>query len=285
MQKLEKAALDLGKSTAFSASEVAAGFQVLAQAGYDANTTVELTSKIINLAGAEMISFDKAAQITTDTIAQFGLSTNDVSTVINKFVTIGAASKTNVSELGEALSKVGAVANSAGYDLDEMLAALGSMAEAGTRGSEAGVALSGAIAQLLKPTDAAAQYLKDLNVMVMDGTGQMRPFNTIIKELSESGVTTAQMFEIFGREAGKYVVSMLNSTEAISRFQNILSGPLLDAPKMAGVQMEGLTGTWEQFGDAVSERRRLVLVNGRKGHRHSNRWICCGVLSQIRSIR
>src|SRR5690606_32264387 len=62
---LEKTALELGKSTVFSSSQVAEAMQYLAMAGFNANDTITAMPGLLNLAAAGQTELGIAADITS----------------------------------------------------------------------------------------------------------------------------------------------------------------------------------------------------------------------------
>ena len=165
-EKLSQAAKDAGSSTRFSASEAAEALNYLALAGYDANKSIEVMPKVLNLAAAGGLDLAYASDLVTDSMSALGLGAEDLDTFMDQMAKTSQKSNTSVQQLGEAILVCAGTASMTGQDLDKVNTALGVMADNGIKGAEGGTHLRNVLLSLSAPTDKGAAQLKKLGVEV-----------------------------------------------------------------------------------------------------------------------
>ena len=74
---LEEQAKELGKSTSYSAIQVAEGMESLASAGFEANEIYAAMPGLLNLAASDNIDLASAAEIAAAAVNGFGLVAGD----------------------------------------------------------------------------------------------------------------------------------------------------------------------------------------------------------------
>lgn len=135
-QKLEKAALDMGKTTQFSASEASEALNYLALAGYDAEGAVEQLPGVLNLAAAGGLELGYASDLLTDSMSALGLESHEADGFIDQLAKTSQKSNTDVSQLGEAILTVGGTAKSLSGGTVELNTQLGILADNGIKGAK-----------------------------------------------------------------------------------------------------------------------------------------------------
>ena len=248
-KKLEQAALDMGATTQFSASEASEALNYLALAGYDVEKSVSTLPTVLNLAAAGGLELGYASDVMTDAMSALGLETSQAEGFVDQLAKTSQKSNTSVGQLGEAILTVGGTAKVLAGGTNEMNTALGILADNGIKGAEGGTALRNVILSLSAPTDKAAKTMKELGLEVFDAQGNMRPLNEIFKDLDGTlstmtqGEQTQVLSELFNKVDLKSVNALLaNSGE---RF-NELSGYIADsdgaAAAMADTMNNNLSG-------------------------------------------
>ena len=121
MEKLTTKAEEMGRKTAFSASQAADGLNILAMSGYDASTSIDMVENVLNLAAAGGLSLAQSASYVSGSMKGFVAEAmnfadaTEASAYYSDMIAKGATlANTNVSQLGEALSQASAAANSYG---------------------------------------------------------------------------------------------------------------------------------------------------------------------------
>ena len=198
MDRLSEQSREMGRTTVHSATEAARGQAFLAQAGFDVNEVLEALPATLALATAGELDLASAADIASNVLSGFRLETEQTARVADVLASIASKTNTNISQMGEALSKAAPAAAAAGWSLEETAAAIGRLSDAGIQGEEAGTVLKTMLARLAAPTGKLAELMTEVGVNVTDATGKMLPLNDIIAQLAPHADNTGLMFELLG---------------------------------------------------------------------------------------
>lgn len=186
IDNLRKFALEMGSTTAFSASEAADALNYMALAGYDADTSMKMLPNVLNLAAAGGIELARASDMVTDAQTALGLSLDETTIMVDQMAKTASTTNTSVEQLGDAILTIGGTAQYMSGGTEELSAVLGVLADNGIKGSEAGTHLRNMLLKLSSPTDDGAAALKELGVAVFDDTGKMRSFADIFGDLQSN---------------------------------------------------------------------------------------------------
>ena len=190
--KLREFAMEMGATTAFSASQSADALNYMALAGYDAETSMNMLPNVLNLAAAGGIELAAASDMVTNAQSALGLSLDETSELVDKMAAASSKSNTSVQQLGDAILAIGGTAKDLAGGTTELSTALGILADNGIQGAEGGTHLRNIILSLGSPTDTAAKALKQLGVDVFDAEGKMRPLNETFGDLNDALSTMSQ---------------------------------------------------------------------------------------------
>lgn len=194
-------AKELGRTTSFTAIEVAKLMTELGRAGFKPDQINAMTGAVMNMARATGTDATLASGIMAATIRQFNLEATDAARVADVLTLAANATFNSVEGLGESLKYAGPVAAELGMSLEDTVAILGTLGNVGIQGSEAGTALrrlgviSAATGEKLKAT---------FNISNVDAAGKLKPLVQIMGEIGKSldGVGAAEkvakMNEAFG---------------------------------------------------------------------------------------
>ena len=271
--KLRQAAIDLGASTAWSATESAEAMRYLGMAGLDTNEILEATPQMLNLASAGAMDLGTAADIATNVLTGFNLEISDLAHVSDVLAKAAASSNTSVEQLGYAMAYVGPVASSAGLSIEETTAAIQIMSDAGIQGTMAGTALRGALSSLLSPTKQATDILATYGLTAADVDPQVHSLAEIIDTLGAVGISTGDAMTLFGDRAGPAMLTLIRSGgDGIRDYTRALEACDGAAQQMAETMKGGIGGTLEEmegaieslsiaFGDLIAEAL-LPVIHG-----------------------
>lgn len=196
---LRNFAQEMGRTTAFSATQSADALNYMALAGYDAETSMAMLPNVLNLAAAGSIDLARASDMITDTQTAFGISLERTSLLVDEMAKAASTGNTSVEQLGDAFLTVGGLAaelNGGMVTLDdgtevavdgiqELEIALTAMANAGIKGSEAGTHMRNMLLKLSSPTSDGAVALEAMGVAVFDAEGNMRSLSDVFGDLSD----------------------------------------------------------------------------------------------------
>lgn len=247
---LRQKALDLGRSTVFSAREVAQGMSFLAQAGLNTAEILETVQSSLDLAAAGAIDLSRAADITTNVMQAFGLEASETGRVTDVLAKTFARTNTDIEQLADAMKLAAPVANKLGISVEELSSALGFLGDAGLQGTIAGTSLNQAFQSLLTNTPKTQAALERLGVGIKDSiTGEMRPLHDILIDLEESAKTFGSSLEFitqvvaaFGTRGSRSIASLIGRGEELRDFTARVH-EVGFAAAIAEKQMDGLHGS------------------------------------------
>lgn len=209
---------DLGRSTKFTAQEVAEAQMYQAMAGMKTNEVLEMTPKLLKMSIAAGSDFAQTSDIVTDNLTAFGMSLKDSDRLMDVMVATSNNANTNVQMLGEAYKYVAATSrNFESFENVNIL--LGVLADNGIKSGQAGRNLAEIYRRLANPSKQVGNALKDLNIQLYDQQGKFRGIKAISDELKKATANLTQeernryLTLIAGGEGMKILASIMGTTE------------------------------------------------------------------------
>ena len=204
-ERLEQAALAMGKATTKTATESAEALGYMALAGWSVDDSLEALEPVLRLSEATQMDLARCSDLTTDSMSALGLSVDS----LGEYLDICTAANNNANTTAEALMEAfigcGGAAKTVGADLTDMATALGVLANNGTKGSEAGTALNAMLVRI-SSKDTAIKAMHELGVSAFDASGEFIGLNEVLVQLSDamSGLTTEQQTAYMSDIAGTH---------------------------------------------------------------------------------
>jgi TP901 family phage tail tape measure protein len=186
MQTLTDAALHMGESIGFSATEVADAEIELVKAGISVKDIMggALVGSL-TLAAAGQISVADATEIATIAMTQFGLAGKDIPHVADLLAAGADKALGGVSELGWALKTGGLVAHQFGMSLDDTVGTLALFAQNGLMGEAAGTDLRQMLLKLAAPSKTASADMEKLGMTLYDSQGHFVGITSLAGQLHD----------------------------------------------------------------------------------------------------
>lgn len=255
---LRDAALEMGQTTAFTATEAAEALNYMALAGYDADTSISMLPNVLNLAAAGGIELGSASDMITDSQTALGLSLEETSSLVDQMAKTASISNTSVEQLGEAILTVGGTASYMSGGTEQIVMVLGALADASIKGEEGGTKLRNLLLSLAAPTDNASKALNDLGVSLFDAEGNVRDFAEFFPELNAalSTLTDEEQLEALNTIFNSRDIAAVNALLGTSAEKwEELAAEIAEAEGaaelMAATQLDNLTGDVILFGSAL----------------------------------
>lgn len=251
-------AMDMGASTAFSATEAADALNYMALAGYNSEEAMTALPTVLNLAASGGIDLASASDMVTDAQSALGLSMEESAELVDKMAKTASKSNTSVSQLGSAILTIGGTAKNLAGGTTELATALGILADNGVKGAEGGTALRNIVLSLSAPTEKAAAVMDSLGVSAYDSLGNLRPLkdtftdlNNSLSQLTQEEQTNA-LNNIFNKVDLKSVSALLaNTGERFDELSGYIDNAAGAAQEMASVQLDNLEGDITLFKSAL----------------------------------
>lgn len=268
-QKLEAAALEMGKKTTKTATEASEALGYMALAGWDVDTSISALEPVLRLSEATSMDLATCSDLVTDSMSALGLTVNDLSGYLDVACKANNKSNQTAQQLMEAYIGCGGVMNNLGVDVEDSATALGVLANRGIEGSEAGNKLNTVMINLTSGTGQAGEMMKKLGISAFDSEGKfiglqetLELVNNATKDLTEEERNAA-----LAAIGGKTQIDTLNdllaglntTTEDGQTEWQALSDELRNADgammEMAGKVTDTLPGAMAVFGSAVDDAK------------------------------
>lgn len=263
--RLQEKAKEMGRTTAFSATEAAEAFEYMAMAGWKTDDMLNSIEGVMNLAAASGESLGTVSDIVTDAMTAFGLAadgmTDGVSNATHFADVLAAASSnanTNVGMMGETFKYVAPLAGSLGFSVEDTAAAIGLMANAGIKGSQAGTALRSLFTRLTKPTKEVQGAMDALGLSITNSDGSMKSLEQITGDLRQafSGLGEAEKAQVAaalaGQEAMSGLLAIVNASDAdYGKLTSAINGANGAAAGMADTMLDNVGGAKKIFASAM----------------------------------
>lgn len=202
--KLTETAKTLGRTTSWTAAQVASGMVALGRMGFDSSEIDASISSVMNLARATGTEIPVATDIAGNTLRQFGLEASEMARVCNVMTTTANRSAQTLEDLGEAMKYAAPIAKTANLSLEDTALLLGQLANFGIKGSMAGTSVRNMLTQL---ADKSIQKeLRDsLGVVALDAEGNLRNLVDVVEEIgvAAQSLPNADQLAIFDKLFGK----------------------------------------------------------------------------------
>ena len=266
--RLRDFAQEMGRTTAFSATQAADALNYMALAGYDADTSMQMLPTVLDLAAAGGMDLAQASDMVTDAQSALGLTIEETTTMVDQMAKASSKSNTSVSQLGEAFLTIGATARNMKGGTAELATVLGVLADNGIKGAEGGTHLRNMILSLQNPTKDSAAIMQQLGLKVYDSSGNMRSMVDIVAELRDktAGMDQASrdaiVSGIFNKTDLAAVNALLGTTD--ERFEELtqsITNADGAAKAMAETQLDNLAGDITLFQSAL-EGAKIAISDG-----------------------
>lgn len=208
---------DLGRSTKFTAQEVAEAQMYQAMAGMKTNEVLEMTPKLLKMSIAAGSDFAQTSDIVTDNLTAFGMSLKDSDRLMDVMVATSNNANTNVQMLGESYKYVAATSRNF-ESFEDVNILLGVLADNGIKSGQAGRNLAEIYRRLANPSKQVGNALKDLNIQLYDQQGHFRGLKALSDDLkiATAGLTQEErnryLTIIAGGEGMKILDSLMGTT-------------------------------------------------------------------------
>jgi len=245
---------ELGRSTRFTAQEVAQAQMYQAMAGMKTNEVLEMTPKLLKLSIASGEDLASTSDLLTDNISAFGLKLQDADRFMDVMAATANNTNTSIAELGEAYKYVASTSKNF-ESLEETNIILGLLADSGLKGSIAGRNLAAIYARLSKTTPDMDKALKKVGITLYDNNGKFKGLRKIIEELKPK---LASMSE----EQRNYFLATIAGTEGLKVMNNLL-GTSKEGIEKAENAIKNATGATDRFAKEMSDNTKDKIAQFR----------------------
>ena len=234
---------ELGRSTRFTAQEVAQAQMYQAMAGMKTNEVLEMTPKLLKLSIASGEDLASTSDILTDNLTAFGLKLQDADHFMDVMAATANNTNTSIAGLGEAYKYVASTSRSF-ESMEEVNIILGTLANNSIKGGQAGRLLGGVYTRLAKATPDMEKAMKKVGISLYDNKGKFKGLRKIIDEMKP---VLARMTE----EQRNYFLTTIAGTEGMRVFSVLLGTTKEDMEKTENA-IKNANGATDKMAEEMS---------------------------------
>ena len=234
---------ELGRSTRFTAQEVAQAQMYQAMAGMKTNEVLEMTPKLLKLSIASGEDLASTSDILTDNLTAFGLKLQDADHFMDVMAATANNTNTSIAGLGEAYKYVASTSRNF-ESMEEVNIILGTLANNSIKGGQAGRLLGGVYTRLAKATPDMEKAMKKVGISLYDNKGKFKGLRKIVDEMKP---VLARMTE----EQRNYFLTTIAGTEGMRVFSVLLGTTKEDMEKTENA-IKNANGATDKFTKEMS---------------------------------
>ena len=250
---LNKTAQELGRSTFFTAQQVAALQLNFSKLGFTASEVLQAQEAALFTATATGEDLARTATVIGSTIRGFGLDARDSARVSDVMAASFTSSALTLEKFQTSMTKVSPVAKLLGMDLEETTAVMGVLTDAGIEASIAGTSLRNIF---LKLGDPSSDLAKSIGFTVNSGEDMVREF----RRMRDEGVNVEKMLEVVDVRQVAAISTMIEHIDKIELQTEAFRNSAGAAEEMANIVGDSLQGATLRFQSAL-DGLRIVLVD------------------------
>ncbi len=260
IKTLEVQALELGRSTKFTATESANAMETLAKAGFNTQEILKATPAVLSAAAASGLEIAEVADHMSNVLKGLELGMDQSARVANVLALASARTNSSIGSLGESMKNVAATASDLNLPLEEVVASVALLQDVGLDASVAGSAFNTMLTKMAAPSAGMVKKMKKLGISFKDANGDMLPFNQVLEQLNTASKKVGGNFdkvaflsELVGLRGQKAAskLSKLFETGKLEKLTKELKEAEGVAEKMAVLRMSTVQGSMTLLGSAV----------------------------------
>lgn len=278
-QALREQALELGRTTQFTAKQAASSQENLARAGYKTVDILNMMPAVLSMAAADGMELAQSAEIIAGTLKGYEgvLKSSDAMRVADMLTYISANSRTNVAEAGPGMISMSGSAKMLKIEPERLSAYMAVMANQGIKGQEAATTLDRVFARLSRQPKEVAEALSKYKIAYQTRGGDFRALEDIVKELytkTAKGGTASQrkaFANVFGANFGSNMILFTQgvmSGDFATQYQGQRESSQGTSQNMAMIRNDTLKGditslssAWEGFMNRVGQPLEATARN------------------------
>jgi TP901 family phage tail tape measure protein len=240
-QKLSQTAEDLGRSTFFTATQVAELQTNYAKLGFTTKEILQAQEATLLLATATGSDLARAAIVAGAAVRGFGLDASETGRVTDVMTLAFASSALDIEKWQTSMTKVAPIAAGMNIPLEETAAIMGVLTDAGIEASIAGTSMRNIFLQMKNPASKLSQFL---GFTVRSSEDLAKAMDKLSKA---SGDTLDGLVKV--RQVAAFNV-MVKGAERVEKLTQKLIDAEGAAKRMADIVGDNLEGATKRFNSA-----------------------------------
>lgn len=246
-------AKELGRTTSFTAAQVAELQTELGKAGFSPDQILQQTPSILDLSRATDTDTATAAGIAASALRQFNLEATETQRIADGLTATANGTFNTLESIGEALKYAGPVFEQFNISFEESLALVGALGNIGIQGSMAGTTLK----NLELRAASMPQQFEKIGVSTMDAAGNLRNLLDILEDLDQAtkSMGTGQRAEILNRLMGVRSITggakLSGDTGSVKALLAMIEGSTGRASRTSQEMDAGIGGAFRRLMSAI----------------------------------
>lgn len=259
-EAIRSSARELGRTTVYTASEVAEGYEITAKAGWSPAEMLSGMGGLLSLASAAGEDLSTVTEIASDTMTAFGVSYDQTQRFADVLSKVAVMTTTDVAQMGDTFQYVAPLAGTLGYQIEDVAAAMGIMASRSIKGSMAGTSIRNILTNLAAPTKNVTEAMEALGISLEHDDGRAKTFRETMADMRAAFAPLSETeqaeraFQIAGKRGMSGLLALVNASDADydAMFEALdhVSGA---ADEMAKIKLDNLAGDIQLMKDAWSD--------------------------------
>jgi len=241
--KLSKTSQDLGRSTFFTAQQVAELQTNFGKLGFSTKEILNAQEATLDLATATDSDLARAAIVAGAAVRGFSLDAKETTRVADVMAVAFTSSALDIEKFQTSMTKVSPIAAGANISLEATTAVMGTLTDAGIEASIAGTSLRNIF---LKMQDPASDLSKHLGFTVNSSEDLQKALDI----LNEEGLSNAEMMQLVDLRQVAAFQTMINGSKNISDLTFELEQGTGAAGEMADIVGDNLEGAFKRLTSA-----------------------------------
>jgi len=251
--KLSKSAQDLGRSTFFTAQQVAELQTNYGKLGFTTEEILKAQEATLQLATATDSDLARAAIVAGSAVRGFGLDASETQRVVDVMAVAFTSSALDIEKFQTSMTKVAPIAKSAGFSIEDTTAIMSQLADSGIEASIAGTSLRNI---LLKMQDPNSDLVKSFGKTI-HSLDELVP---ALSKFSKEGGSLAEIMEVVDLRQAAAFEQMITSRERTIALRDALEGASGAAEEMARIVGDTLEGSFKRA-ESATQGLQIALID------------------------
>jgi TP901 family phage tail tape measure protein len=234
-KKLTNTAQQLGRSTFFTASQVAELQVNFGKLGFSTQEILNAQEATLMLATATQSDLGRAAIVAGAAVRGFGLDAIETQRVVDVMAVAFTSSALDIEKFQTSMTKVAPISAAAGISIESTTAVMGTLTDAGIEASIAGTSLRNIFLKMQDPASDLSQHLG----FTVENTADLEKALT---QLNNEGLSNAEMMQLVDLRQVAAFQTMVSGADSVLDLTDALEDANGEAQKMADIMADTLQG-------------------------------------------
>ena len=241
---LSKTAKELGRSTFFTAQQVAELQTNFGKLGFSTQEILDAQEATLLLATATDTDLGRAAVVAGASVRGFGLAATETQRIVDVMAVAFRSTQLDIEKFQTSMTKVAPIAAGAGISMEQTTAVMGTLTDAGIEASIAGTSLRNIF---LKMQDSSSDLSRHLGFTVQSGEDLQRALNILNKE----GLDNEEIMKLVDLRQVAAFRTMIEGSARIHQLTTDFNDASGQAKVMADIVGDTLEGSFKRLTSAT----------------------------------